>query len=109
MLSQDVEINFVRERAVEIAKILIGYLDLVGDLVYDAVFESDTGVAASGSRCRPETKVIERQPSDLDSYVLSDSPLKVLSDDNWIRFARPGSYGATALRPRELLSTSWNN
>ena len=44
MLSQDVEINFVRERAVEIAKILIGYLDLVGDLVYEAVFEPDTGV-----------------------------------------------------------------
>ena len=42
-LAQDVEIDVVRERAAEIAKILRRHLDLVGDLVYDAAF-ADTGV-----------------------------------------------------------------
>ena len=44
LLSQDVEIGAVRERAAEIAKILRGHLDLIGDLVYDAACESETGV-----------------------------------------------------------------
>lgn len=44
LMSQDVEIDVVRQRAAEIAKMLRRHLDLLGDLVYDAAFESDTGV-----------------------------------------------------------------
>ena len=44
LLSGDVQIDIVRERAAEIAKILRRHLDLVGDLVYDAAFDSDTGI-----------------------------------------------------------------
>ena len=44
LMSEDVQVDVVRERAAEIAKILRRHVDLVGDLVYDAAFDSDTGV-----------------------------------------------------------------
>ena len=43
-LSKDVEVDIVRERATRLVKLLLGHLDLVGDLVYDAALDSDTGV-----------------------------------------------------------------
>ena len=44
LMAEDVQIDVVRDRAAEIAKILRRHLDLVGDLVCDAAFDSDTGI-----------------------------------------------------------------
>ena len=44
LLSQDVEIDVLRERGAEILTILRHHLDLVGDLAYDAAFDLDAGV-----------------------------------------------------------------
>lgn len=44
LVSEDVQIDVVREKAAEIAKILRLHLDLVAALVNEAAFESETGV-----------------------------------------------------------------
>lgn len=44
LLAQDVELDVVRELGAEIVTMLRRHLDLVGDLVYDAAFDPDTGV-----------------------------------------------------------------
>ena len=43
-LAQDVAIDVVRERGTVLAELVRRHLDLVGDLVYDAALDSDTGV-----------------------------------------------------------------
>ena len=43
-LAQDVAIDVVRERGTVLAELVRRHLELVGDLVYDAALDSDTGV-----------------------------------------------------------------
>ena len=43
-LAQDVAIDVVRERGTVLAELIRRHLELVGDLVYDAALDSDTGV-----------------------------------------------------------------